>query len=76
VNKVGRWSKWIDPTTGMRSDAAHAFIHPLTREEGKGKYPNFYLMLERKCSRILFEGTKAGGVEYYKTYLPTHSPRN
>ena len=70
VNKVGRWAKWIDPVTGMRSDAAHAFIHPLTSADGKARYSNFHLLLETKCTRVLFEGTKASGVEYSKTYVP------
>lgn len=74
VNKVGRWTKWIDPVTGMRSDSAHAFIHPLATGAGNGKYSNFQLLLETKCSRVLFEGAKASGVEYYKTYVPAHLP--
>jgi alcohol oxidase len=68
VNKVGKWPKWIDPATGMRSDAAHAFIHPLTTivEEGH-KSKSLSVLLESKCVRVLFDGTKAVGVEYYNT---------
>ena len=65
VNKVGQWPKWIDSATGMRSDAAHAFIHPID-----GTHPNLHVLTESKCIRVIFEGTKAVGVEYHKTYPP------
>ena len=34
-----------------------------------GKYPNLHLLLESKVSRVLFDGTKATGIEY----TPSHS---
>lgn len=64
VNKVGKWPKWINSDTGMRSDAAHAFIHPVATQG------NLHVLTESKCIRVLFDGTKAVGVEYSKTYLP------
>jgi alcohol oxidase len=59
VNKTCRWPKWINPHTGRRSDAAHGFVHPITDSQD-----NLHLLLESKAVRILFEGTKAVGVEY------------
>jgi alcohol oxidase len=61
INKVGKWPKWIDPKTGMRSDAAHTFVHPLVQT-----HENLHVLLESKCVRVIFEGQKAVGVEYYK----------
>ena len=58
VNKAGRWPKWINPETSKRSDAAHGFIHPVCDQQD-----NLHLMTETKVIRILFEGTRAVGVE-------------
>ena len=63
VSKAGRWPKWIG-SNGKRSDAAHAFVHPVTDRQD-----NLHLLLESKAVRILFEGTKAVGVEYVTKYF-------
>lgn len=59
VNMTCRWPKWINPQTGRRSDAAHGFVHPVMESQ-----QNLHLLLESKAVRIIFEGTKAIGVEY------------
>jgi alcohol oxidase len=61
LNKIARWEKWIDPATGKRSDAGTGYIHPLTSPTVKS---NLHLLFSTKVSRVLFEGTKAIGVEY------------
>lgn len=63
VNKVSRWPKWIG-LNGKRSDAAHGFVHPVIDRQD-----NLHLLLESTVVRILFEGTKAVGVEYVAKYF-------
>lgn len=55
-----RWLRYISPD-GKRQDAAHRYIHPLM---SSGKHPNLHLLLESKVRRVVFEGTRAVGVEY------------
>ena len=43
---------------GHRYGVAKAYIHPLL-----GTRPNFHLLVDTQCTRILFEGTRAVGVE-------------
>ena len=62
VNKAGRWPKWIG-LDGKRSDAAHGFVHPV-----RDRQDNLHLLLESKVVRILFENSKAVGVEYVAKY--------
>lgn len=62
VNKTCRWPKWIHPQ-GKRSDAAHGFVHPV-----RDTQDNLHVLVKRKVVRILFEGTKAVGVEYVPKY--------
>ncbi|KAH6913452.1 hypothetical protein BKA70DRAFT_1525728 [Coprinopsis sp. MPI-PUGE-AT-0042] len=57
-DKYARWPKYIDPNTGRRSDAAHAFVYSQSHN------PNLVVETEMRVVRILFEGTKAVGVEY------------
>ncbi|KAF8607378.1 alcohol oxidase [Ceratobasidium sp. AG-I] len=52
-----RLAKWIDPTTGRRQDAAHRYIHP----QASNKF--LHVMTKTKVVRVIFEGTKATGVE-------------
>jgi alcohol oxidase len=62
VNKSCRWPKWIDPQ-GKRSDAAHGFVHPIREIQD-----NLHILVNRKVVRILFDGSKAVGVEYVARY--------
>jgi len=52
-----RWAKWIDPATGRRQDAAHRYIHPQSDNK------SLHIMTETKIVRVVFDGTKATGVE-------------
>lgn len=53
------WAKYINRYTGRRSDAAHAYIHPVMKLQ-----QNLHLRTNCKASRVVFEGTKAVGVAY------------
>lgn len=57
-DKYARWPKYIDPKTGTRSDAAHHFVYNLPQN------PNLVIETQMRVIRVLFEGTKAVGVEY------------
>ncbi|TFL02853.1 hypothetical protein BDV98DRAFT_655093 [Pterulicium gracile] len=59
VDKWVLWPKWVDETTGRRSDAASAFLYPLLK-----KNKNVVLEVDSNVNRVLFSGTKATGVEY------------
>ncbi|KAF8607376.1 alcohol oxidase [Ceratobasidium sp. AG-I] len=52
-----RWAKWVDPVTGHRQDAAHRYIHPQASNK------SLHIMTETKIVRVVFDGTKATGVE-------------
>ncbi|KAG9090208.1 hypothetical protein FS749_000743 [Ceratobasidium sp. UAMH 11750] len=52
-----RWAKWINPETGHRQDAAHCFVHPLANNK------SLHILTKTKVTRVLFDGTKATGVE-------------
>ncbi|CAE6486986.1 unnamed protein product [Rhizoctonia solani] len=53
----GRLAKYIDPITGQRQDAAHQFIHTQSRNK------SLRVVTKTLVTRVLFEGTKAIGVE-------------
>jgi len=53
------WAKYISNTTGRRSDAASAYIHPVRKLQS-----NLHLITNAKCSRVIFDGDKAVGVAY------------
>ena len=60
-NGIERALKYVTPE-GKRSDAAHAYIHPLLND---GKHPNLHVLCESKVVRVLFdENKRAVGVEY------------
>lgn len=45
---------------GKRSDAAEAYLRPRVKD---GKHPGLQVLVEHQVARVLFEGTKATGVE-------------
>ncbi|KAH7915215.1 GMC oxidoreductase-domain-containing protein [Hygrophoropsis aurantiaca] len=57
-NAYSRWQKWIDGTTGKRSDTAHYFIY--NQESNK----NLQTLPEKVVKRVLIENGRAVGVEY------------
>jgi alcohol oxidase len=71
VNKTSRWPKWIHPGTGQRSDAAHGYVHPV-----RDVQDNLHLLLNSTVIRVIFEGTKAVGIEYVETRYHPLSPLN
>ncbi|KAG9116045.1 hypothetical protein FRC07_007492 [Ceratobasidium sp. 392] len=52
-----RLPKYIHPTTGHRQDAAHRYVHPQAHNK------NLRVLTKTKVVRVVFEGTKAIGVE-------------
>ncbi|KAG8725934.1 hypothetical protein FRC12_023875 [Ceratobasidium sp. 428] len=52
-----RLPKYIDPTTNHRQDAAHRYIHPQANNK------SLHILTKTKAVRVVFEGTKAIGVE-------------
>jgi alcohol oxidase len=60
VGGFNRSAKYIG-RDGTRQDAAHRYIHPLIAD---GKHPNLHILPESKVRRVLFEGSRAVGVEY------------
>ncbi|RXW15040.1 hypothetical protein EST38_g10808 [Candolleomyces aberdarensis] len=54
----GIWPKYIDDKTGRRSDTAHHFIY--NQAENK----NLTVLTESRGVRVVFEGTRAVGVEF------------
>ncbi|KAJ3518992.1 hypothetical protein NMY22_g13408 [Coprinellus aureogranulatus] len=58
ANAYGIWAKYISDETGRRSDAAHYFLY------NQASNRNLEIRTESRAIRVLFEGTKATGVEY------------
>ncbi|EPE35077.1 FAD/NAD(P)-binding protein [Glarea lozoyensis ATCC 20868] len=59
-NGVQRALRFIGPD-GKRQDTAHRYLHPRLQD---GKHPNLMVLVESQVLRILFQGTKASGIEY------------
>ncbi|KAJ7357002.1 GMC oxidoreductase-domain-containing protein [Mycena albidolilacea] len=57
-NKYGRWQKWIDNDTGMRSDVPHHFLYNQSDNQ------NLQILSGCRVKRVIFENTRAVGVEY------------
>ncbi|KAK0648237.1 GMC oxidoreductase-domain-containing protein [Cercophora newfieldiana] len=57
---VQRAKKFVSPD-GKRQDTATRYLHPLLSD---GKHPNLHVLVEHQVVRVLFDGTKAVGVEY------------
>ncbi|GAA6044955.1 hypothetical protein JCM8097_000629, partial [Rhodosporidiobolus ruineniae] len=58
-NAAAFWHKYINRLTGRRSDAAHAYLHPVRKLQR-----NLHIQTNAKVSRVLFEGGKAVGIAY------------
>ncbi|KZV99656.1 alcohol oxidase [Exidia glandulosa HHB12029] len=58
-NAFARWAKWIGKD-GKRSDIAHGYLYPQMDRSS-----NITLLTKTRVSRVLFEGNKAVGVEYF-----------
>ncbi|GAA6038575.1 hypothetical protein JCM8097_009425, partial [Rhodosporidiobolus ruineniae] len=56
-NAAAFWHKYINRLTGRRSDAAHAYLHPVRKLQR-----NLHIQTNAKVSRVLFEGGKAVGI--------------
>ncbi|KAG6009010.1 hypothetical protein E4U21_003341 [Claviceps maximensis] len=63
---IAPWFGYISPE-GKRQDVAHRYLHPLM---ASGKYPNLHLLVETTVCRVLFDGTRATGVECRPTPAP------
>ncbi|KAG2130378.1 GMC oxidoreductase-domain-containing protein [Suillus clintonianus] len=57
-NTYSPWEKYIDGTTGRRSDAAHHYIY------NQAHNPNLQLWVGKRVKRVIFEDKRAVGVEF------------
>ncbi|KXX79950.1 Alcohol oxidase [Madurella mycetomatis] len=65
VNTVGRAYRYVSPD-GVRQDAATCYVHPLLND---GKHPNLHVLVESQVKRIVFENSRAVGVEFRQNPL-------
>ncbi|EMD33634.1 hypothetical protein CERSUDRAFT_117749 [Gelatoporia subvermispora B] len=59
TNAYTRWRKWQDGETGRRSDVPHHFLYNQSHNK------NLHIEVGCLVKRILFEGNRAIGLEYY-----------
>jgi alcohol oxidase len=57
-NTYSPWAKYIDGTTGKRSDAAHCYIY------NQAQNPNLQIWVGKHVTRVVFEDKRAVGVEF------------
>ncbi|OJA13971.1 hypothetical protein AZE42_03601 [Rhizopogon vesiculosus] len=57
-NVYSPWAKYISPTTGRRSDAAHHYVY------NQAHNPNLQLWAGKRVKRVIFENKRAVGVEF------------
>ncbi|KAG2039073.1 alcohol oxidase-like protein [Suillus americanus] len=57
-NTYSPWFKYIDGTTGTRSDAAHHYVY------NQAHNPNLQIWVGKHVKRVIFEGKHAVGVEF------------
>ncbi|KAG1748970.1 GMC oxidoreductase-domain-containing protein [Suillus paluster] len=57
-NTYSPWQKYIDATTGRRSDAAHCYVY------NKAHNKNLQLWVGKRVKRVIFENKRAVGVEF------------
>jgi alcohol oxidase len=58
VDRWSRWAKWIDESTGKRSDTASGYIYNQKAND------NLVVIVNSRVKRVLFEGSRAVGLEY------------
>ncbi|KAF8164002.1 alcohol oxidase-like protein [Pholiota molesta] len=58
TDQYGRLERYIDVKTGKRSDTAHQYIY------NQEHNTNLEVLVRHRVVRILFEGTRATGIEY------------
>ncbi|KAF8237035.1 alcohol oxidase [Tricholoma matsutake] len=59
----GRWLRFIDKHSGRRSDTAHHYIYNQSHNQ------NLKVLDRSRVVRIIFEGTRAVGVEYVNDHV-------
>ncbi|KAG1725806.1 GMC oxidoreductase-domain-containing protein [Suillus paluster] len=57
-NTYSPWFKYIDGTTGRRSDAAHQYVY------NQAHNPNLQIRVGKRVKRVIFEDKRAVGVEF------------
>ncbi|KAF8164001.1 GMC oxidoreductase-domain-containing protein [Pholiota molesta] len=57
TDSYGRWARYIDIKSGRRSDTPHNYIY-------NQDFPNLTIVDRHRVVRVLFEGTRAVGIEY------------
>ncbi|KAI0181677.1 alcohol oxidase-like protein [Hypoxylon sp. FL1284] len=66
-NGVQRSMRYISPD-GKRQDTAHAYLHPRLND---GSHPNLHVLVESKVVRVLFDNTRAVGIEFQPSANPS-----
>ncbi|KAG1752767.1 hypothetical protein EDD22DRAFT_957619 [Suillus occidentalis] len=57
-NTYSPWAKYIDGTTGRRSDAAHCYVY------NQAQNPNLQVWVGKRVTRVIFEDKRAVGIEF------------
>ncbi|PPQ64204.1 hypothetical protein CVT24_008622 [Panaeolus cyanescens] len=57
-DKYGRWARYVDKTTGTRSDVPHHYIY------NKPKTPNLTILTKRVVDSVIIENGRAVGIKY------------
>ncbi|KAG0694895.1 GMC oxidoreductase-domain-containing protein [Suillus ampliporus] len=57
-NTYSPWFKYIDGSTGTRSDAAHHYVY------NQAHNPNLQILVGKRVKRVIFEDKRAVGVEF------------
>ncbi|KEY73446.1 hypothetical protein S7711_06862 [Stachybotrys chartarum IBT 7711] len=67
---IQRNLRYISPD-GVRSDAAHAYLHPRLQDN---QHPNLHVLVQHEVVRVLTENTVAVGVEICRNPLYQNDP--
>ncbi|PIL25969.1 hypothetical protein GSI_11723 [Ganoderma sinense ZZ0214-1] len=57
TNKYGRWQKWIDSKTGVRSDIPHNYVHHRDLK-------NLHILTGHHVKRVIVKDGRATGIQY------------
>ncbi|KIK35819.1 GMC oxidoreductase [Suillus luteus UH-Slu-Lm8-n1] len=57
-NTYSPWAKYLDGTTGRRSDAAHCYVY------NQAQNPNLQVWVGKRVTRVIFKDKRAVGIEF------------
>jgi choline dehydrogenase-like flavoprotein len=70
TNATMRAMRYVSPD-GVRSDAAHAYLHPLLTGNN---HPNLHVIVDTVVHRVIFENNRAVGVAFSPKTAPDDTP--